>query len=330
MGLTVITGAGGYLGGLLAHAVAQRDGARTVRCVVRRREDADRFARAGFDVACGDLVDRAFCARAVAGAQVVIHAAARLGSGPRAEFFQVNAEATRWLGQAALIEEARFVYVSSIEAYGDFAGRTLTEDQPHLGTGHAYSESKYAGEQAITRLYGDRGRGDYIIVRPGMIYGPNSPYWTHRYLRLASLGSIGVLADRRRFPDGGRVFPVFESDVLDALATAATGSAVASGVYNLVHDEGLTWWDWAWAHHLLAGTGRPHRVPVRRTRLRSALRPRDGRAVLRRRLEVELRHAVIPHEKARAELGWYPRRFRAGMVLCAAHAEDSLFSRESR
>jgi len=310
MGLVVITGAGGYLGGLLAEAYARQLGAARVRCVVRQYSHADRLSALGFQVVSGDLMEAGACESAMADADVVIHAAARLGSGLPAEFFEVNRWMTGWLSEAALKARARLVYVSTIEAYGSFAGRTLTEDQPHIDNDYPYSSSKYAGEQELSRIYRQAGSKNFSIVRPGMIYGPTSPYWTRRYLQKAAQGSIGVLGD------GGRIFPVFDADVVHAVMTAAAADQARGQTYNLVNDERLTWWDWAHAHHMLADRGAPHRESVAALRIRSALRHKLGRPTLARRLEVELRRAEIPHGKAAEELGWRPRRFRAGLVDC--------------
>ncbi|MFE3105266.1 NAD-dependent epimerase/dehydratase family protein [Nocardia tengchongensis] len=311
MGPIVITGAAGYLGGLLAtHYAAARDPAQ-VRCVVRHTVQAGPLASMGCDVLVGDLADPSVCDSAVDGAELVIHAAARLGTGPRSEFFDINVGATERLARACAAGGARFVFVSSIEAYGVFAGRVLTEDQPHLPNRHAYSESKYAGEQAVSRAYRRYGGDRYTIVRPGMIYGPRSPYWTHRYLQRARAGSIGVLGG------GGRIFPVHEADVVNAIATAAVSVRSPGQIYNLVNDEGLSWWDWAHAHHQLVQSGAPHQESVVALRLRSLSRVASGRAGYRRRFEVELRTAVIPHRKAHDHLGWRPRRFKAGVLDCA-------------
>ncbi|MFI9411928.1 NAD-dependent epimerase/dehydratase family protein [Nocardia gamkensis] len=309
----VITGAGGYLGGLLAEAYAREVGAAAVRCIVRQPHQAERLAAAGFDVLCGDLLDASFCARAVADASLVVHAAAKLGTGPRAEFLEMNARVARDLSQAAMRANVhRLVLVSTIEAYGLFDGRTLTEDQGHIRNGHAYSESKFAGEQAVIGTFRAAGLDNFCILRPGMIYGPNSPYWTQRYLRKAREGSIRVLGD------GGRVFPVFESDMVSAVLAAGTNDRASGQVFNIVHDEELTWWDWAAAHHWLAQHGAPRRKSLIATGTQSALRKALGRSSFRRKLEVELRRAVIPHDKAFRELGWSPRGFSAGIALSSS------------
>ncbi|WP_280243767.1 NAD-dependent epimerase/dehydratase family protein [Nocardia abscessus] len=315
MSSVVVTGAGGYLGGIVTEAYARRVGAAAVRCVVRQPRQAERLAEAGFDVLCGDLLDASLCRRAVAGASLVVHAAAKLGTGPRTEFFEMNARVARDLSQAAIRANVdRFVLVSTIEAYGLFDDRTLTEDQGHIRNGHAYSESKFAGEQAVTETFRAAGLDNFCILRPGMIYGPRSPYWTQRYLQKACEGSIRVLGD------GGRIFPVFESDMVSAIMAAGTNDRATGQVFNIVHDEGLTWWDWAAAHHWLAQRGAPRRKSVIATRTQSALRDILGRPNHRRKLEVELRQAVIPHDKAFRELGWSPRAFRAGISLSTSCA----------
>ncbi|WP_331757843.1 NAD-dependent epimerase/dehydratase family protein (plasmid) [Nocardia sp. NBC_01377] len=307
----VVTGAGGYVGGLLCRAYGEQYGAASVRCAVRNPQDAARLAGQGFTVVRGDLIDPEFSRAVVADTDLVIHAAARLGHGTLGEFYKVNRGISERLARAAASSGARMVLVSTIEAYGAFCGRTLEEDAPHRSNGHPYSDSKYAGEQAVTHAYTAAGSSEFVIVRPGAIYGPGSQYWTHRYLwQAARRGGIGVLGD------GGRIFPVFEDDVVDAILAASRHPNAAGRTYNLVNDEGLTWLDWARAHHRAVGRGAPRNESVRALRLRSRIHRCLGLPGFGRRLEVELRRAVIPHERARIDLGWDPRPFLVGMQAC--------------
>jgi nucleoside-diphosphate-sugar epimerase len=79
-----------------------------------------------------------------------------------------------------------------------------------------YGESKALGELLVTKVYRSAGNRGFTIVRPGMVYGPNSPYWTARYLRMAQEGQIRVLGR------GGRVFPVHEDDLVATVIKAAS------------------------------------------------------------------------------------------------------------
>ena len=304
MNTVVITGAGGYVGGLLARSYAPEGGAGAVRCLVRTEQAAAPLRAAGSDVVVGDLRDTSLADRLITAGALVIHAAARLGATPTAEMMAVNVDATARLVRAALGARARrFVFVSSIEAYGDFNGRTLDETQPFVPNANAYAESKALGERAVRSLHEDAGSSAFTILRPGMIYGPHSPYWTHRYLSMARRGRIPVLGH------GGRIFPVYEDDLITAVHLAASRDEAAGQTFNLVHDEGLTWWDWARAHHRLAGHGRPRRQSPALLRVRSRLRQASGRPGRARQLEVQLRTGVIPHQKASDLLGWSPSSF---------------------
>ncbi|WP_439681556.1 NAD-dependent epimerase/dehydratase family protein [Embleya sp. MST-111070] len=308
----LVTGAAGYVGSLVVDALAARVGSGAMRCLVRRPAQADALRARGLEVHMGDLTDARGAEPLVDGCAVVVHAAAQLGSVSRQRAFEVNVDATADLARAAVNARAeRFVFLSSIEAYGLFDGRVLDEEQPHRPGGHVYGESKAAAERVLRGIC-PAGRGTALtILRPGMVYGPRSPYWTGRYRDRALRGPIRVLGP------GGRVFPVFEADVVAAVLRACTGTPVP-GVFNLVADEGLTWWDWARAHHALAGRGRARRESVALLRARSAARRLAGRPGHGRRLEVETRTGSIPHDRAACALGWHPTSFVDGMAACAS------------
>ncbi|WP_441248222.1 NAD-dependent epimerase/dehydratase family protein [Kitasatospora sp. McL0602] len=306
-----VTGAAGYLGGAVARAFAQQRGPESVRCLVRTQEQALPLRAAGFQVQQGDVTDPLVADRLLSGCSAVVHAAARLGAAPREEAFAVNVDATERLARSALRAGlSRFVLISSIEAYGAFAGRVLHEDEPFRPVDHVYAESKALGEQAVREVYRQAGSNAFTLLRPGMVYGPDSEYWTHRYLRKAQNGRIPVLGG------GGRVFPVFEPDLVTAVLRATERDQAAGEAFNLVHDEGLTWWDWAEAHHRLAGRGTPRRRWVPAVKAGSKLRELTGRAGKGRKLEVELRSGTLPNDKARRCLEWSPQPFADAMASC--------------
>ena len=99
-GLVLVTGASGFLGSAIAKAL--REEGRRVRVLVRPsspRVNVD----AGYEVAVGDLLDRASVARALAGVRQVIHTAAdyRLWAPPGEDIVRNNVESTRIIMEEA-------------------------------------------------------------------------------------------------------------------------------------------------------------------------------------------------------------------------------------
>jgi nucleoside-diphosphate-sugar epimerase len=126
-----------------------------------------------------DLTATTDWAFAVAGQQVVIHAAARVhvinetASDPLTAFQVVNVDATLNLArQAVSAGVKRFVFISSIKVNGESTepGHAFTEaDTPNLQD--AYGQSKHEAEQGLRQLSADTGM-EVVIIRPPLVYGP--------------------------------------------------------------------------------------------------------------------------------------------------------------
>jgi 2'-hydroxyisoflavone reductase len=126
----------------------------------------------------------------------------------------------------------QYVFISSISAYADFKKVGIVESDP-VGkiedetieeiTGESYGPLKALCEKAVQDTYGKRG----LVIRPGLIVGPNDPtdrftYWP---VRVARGGD--VFAPEK--PD----VPVQIVDVRDlADFTINLIEAKASGIYN--------------------------------------------------------------------------------------------------
>jgi 2'-hydroxyisoflavone reductase len=138
----------------------------------------------------------------------------------------------------------RYLFVSSISAYADFSeGPSERSARAELAEGHPddellpeyenYGALKALCEDAVTETYGERA----VIVRPGLIVGPNDPtgrftYWPHR---IARGGEFLVPA-----PADGR-FQLIDARDLGAwlVELCADGD---SGAFNAAH-PGFTWAD---------------------------------------------------------------------------------------
>src|SRR6516225_4823024 len=115
-----ITGATGFVGGHLTEACAARGF--TVSTMARPNSDTSLLEQMRVTVQRGALADASLVAKALGGADVVVHCAAKVGDwGPVEEYRAVNVEALRGLLEACKGKKLdRFVQMSSL---GVYAGR---------------------------------------------------------------------------------------------------------------------------------------------------------------------------------------------------------------
>lgn len=191
----LVTGASGLLGGAVARAlVARGDDVRTLQ---RRPSGVDGAA----DV-LGSVTDADVVARAVEGADAVVHLAAKVSlAGAPAEFHEVNVGGTRTLLDAA--ERAgvrRFVQVSSpsVAHLGtSLVGAPATPADPEGARGE-YARTKAAAEVlALGRDTdgGGAGRGGLrvVAVRPHLVWGPGDTQLVERVVDRAAGGRLPLL-----------------------------------------------------------------------------------------------------------------------------------------
>lgn len=182
--VTIVTGAGGWLGTALMAALtdpagrARRD--TEIRPFVRTRVEADAMAALGSQVrpVVGDLrratdLDRLF--DGLTGDVDVIHTAGIIHPATVAEFTTVNVDGTRnMLARADGNGIRRFVHVSSNSPFGTNAhpGDRFRNDEPYHPY-HGYGRSKMEAELAVHEAVD--GGLDAVIVRPPWFYGPHQP-----------------------------------------------------------------------------------------------------------------------------------------------------------
>jgi nucleoside-diphosphate-sugar epimerase len=124
----------------------------------------------------GDLMDKIALREAIKGADIIIHAAAKVSFDPRDRETMLleNVEGTANLVDLALeLSVQRFCHVSSVAALGnqDF-GIPVNEDLSWQNDGQrsAYSESKFQSEMEVWR--GIEEGLQAVIVNPSVILGP--------------------------------------------------------------------------------------------------------------------------------------------------------------
>ncbi|KQW31343.1 hypothetical protein ASE36_03535 [Rhizobium sp. Root274] len=169
MGLTLVTGASGFVGSHLVEEMRRRG--LPVRGITRgAKPDLLNIPSYGADMNWSDCLDTV---------DTVVHLAARVhvmqetASDPLSMFREANVTATINLArQAAEAGVRRFIFVSSIKVNGEFTapGRPFTAAHPPNPQG-PYGVSKAEAEAALMALGHETGM-EITIIRPPLVYGP--------------------------------------------------------------------------------------------------------------------------------------------------------------
>ena len=224
-GVAVVTGATGFIGHALAEAL--RAAGWMVRGVDVSPADG---------VVPGDVSRPGAWARALVGADVVVHAAALVGMPfPRQpeRYWRVNVVGTRRVVEAARTAGARrLVLVSSVVVFGNDFPDQVDETYPVRPTGVPYADTKIAAEQVVLAAHA-AGEVEVTVVRPGDVYGPRS-VWVEQPLRLMRRATAVV-------PGSGRgVFsPVYLDDLVAGVLAASTTPGAAGRVLTLSGGVGV-------------------------------------------------------------------------------------------
>jgi UDP-N-acetylglucosamine/UDP-N-acetylgalactosamine 4-epimerase len=252
----LLTGVAGFIGSNLLEALLGLDqgvvgldnfstGHRKNLEEVRARVSPARWAR--FEMVEGDISELATCQRACAGADFVLHQAAR-GSVPASMADPIGAHRSNVTGFLNMIVAARdakvkrFVYASSSSVYGDDPGLPKVEDKA------GQPLSPYAGTKAMDEMYAGvfaRAFGfDSIGLRYFNVFGPRQdpegayaaviPKWIAALVRRQP---VYVNGDGETSRDFCYIENVVQANLL---AATATDPAATNQVYNIALGERTT------------------------------------------------------------------------------------------
>jgi UDP-glucose 4-epimerase len=305
--LCLVTGGAGFIGSHLVEALTAAG--RRVRVLddfsTGRRENFAGIIPAP-EIIDGDAADAAAVSRAVHGADVVFHLAARASvqfsvEDPLGSHRACATGALQVLDAARRAGVCRVVYAGSASAYGLPAGDVQTEAEP-LRALSPYAAAKLAGEfycQSFAATYGL----ETVVLRFFNIFGPrqraDSPY----------SGVIALFADAmlkgktlRVHGDGlqSRDF-TYVGDVVQALTKAADTPGISGRTYNVGTGRGTSVLDLVAALNRLLGTqAKPEHGAARAGDIRHS---RADISAIRRDLGYE--PAFTFEEGLRRTLDWY-------------------------
>ena len=212
-----------------------------VTAVIHRIGAGSAFlARFGLQQRIADLGDPASLKNVFEGADTVFHCV----TGDRAATVQ---GLTNCLAGAQGAGIRRFVYLSSAVVHGFAPTGVLVETSPlEPAAGSEYAENKTAAEKIIASW---RGGPEIVVLRPSIIYGPRSKYWSEYPARKIVSGTAYLVDEGR-----GHMNDIHIEHLLDAMLLAAHHPKAANQIYVLQDGFGLTWRDYYGALCELLGT----------------------------------------------------------------------------
>lgn len=216
----VITGATGFIGGVLAKQLTSTDW--QIRALVRSAACHKQPKDITAEWVTGDLDDMESLRRLVAGADAIVHCAGAVRGAVQNDFDRVNVDGVARLVQAAAEQNPapRFLLISSLAAR-----------EPQLSH---YATSKLKGEKALATYAGDMF---WSVLRPPAVYGPGDremlPLFQWMFRGIAPL--IGS--------DENRVSLLYVQDLAQAIICWLDNGKHPHRFYELHdgHQNGYSW-----------------------------------------------------------------------------------------
>ena len=241
--LILVTGANGFIGRRVVARLLELGFSR-IRCFVRPSADtailerlASRYPGADLELARGNLISRPDCAEAGSGARIIYHLAAGV-SKSYPDCFTNSVLTTRNLLEVAARTDGfvRFVNVSTIAVYtgmGKRWGAPIDEDSEVERRSHrrgeAYVYGKIKQDQIVERHHLQAGV-PYVIVRPGVVYGPGKASVMGR----VGLDTFGFFAH----VGGSNDLPLtYVENCADAIVLCGLKKNIDSHTFNVVDDD---------------------------------------------------------------------------------------------
>jgi len=211
----LVTGGTGVVGASAVSTLLKHG--HTVRLLSRHAERDGREWSDGVTPIVGDVSDVASIAGAADGCHAVVHLVAIVEeTPPSATFDRVNVEGTRHVvTEAERAGVRKLVYVSSLGCDG---GQS------------PYHRSKLAGETIVREF-----NGDWVILRPGAVYGPGDEHFSVLLKMVRTLPVIPIIGDGAQ-----RIQPIWHEDFAEVIARAVERDDVNGGVYDIAGTEVTT------------------------------------------------------------------------------------------
>jgi nucleoside-diphosphate-sugar epimerase len=240
----LVTGSTGFLGTRVVAKLLEQ-GFRNIRCFARASSDVRRLEElvtrhdgSRLEVVRGNLLSAADCDKAARDVRMVYHLAAGTGEKSFPDAFMNSVVTTRNLLDALLRYGAlkRFVNISSFAVYTnrDKPLRNVLDESCPIETdpnvrGEAYVYAKVKQDELVME-YGRKHAIPYVIVRPGVVYGPGKSAISGR----VGSGAFGIFLHL----GGSNIIPfTYVDNCADAIVLAGIRRGIDGEVLNVVDDD---------------------------------------------------------------------------------------------
>ena len=238
----LITGAAGFIGSRVVKHLIDR-GFRNLVCFVRPSSDLARIEGVvehrpqgtRIEMVRGNLLSPSDCKAACKDVALILHLAAGTGEKSFPDAFMNSVVGTRNLLDAALhsLYFQRLVLVSSFAVYTNRQrSRRLDESCPieeHPKRCDAYCYAKVKQEKIVIE-YAKKSGIQYVVVRPGSVYGAGSSDVTGR----VGLGTFGLFLHL----GGPNTIPfTYVENCAEAIVLAGIVEGVDGEIFNVVDDD---------------------------------------------------------------------------------------------
>jgi len=227
--LILVTGAAGMVGSHVARRAVEAG--YPVRCMVRPTSRCDALANLDVTFCKADLRDPKSLETAVQGAEVIVHAAAKLGDwGPAEEYRVVNVGGLRNLLDAVRQETKlrRWVQISSLGVYPARHHYGTDETIPPDRNGFdGYTRTKAEAEAILERNHRENGL-PVVILRPGFLYGPGDRHVVPRLVEQIAKGHMKRIGDGKNLLNN-----TYVGNLTDAVMLAIEREEAIGEIFNI-------------------------------------------------------------------------------------------------
>jgi nucleoside-diphosphate-sugar epimerase len=318
----LVTGSNGFIGAKVVEILLEY-GFTNLRCFVRPssrlarlQEVLSRFSGCkAVELISGDLLSRNDCRKAAEGISVIYHLAAGFDKSFAGAFMN-SALATRNLMDAFLQrgKPKRFVNVSSFAVYsnlnlkrGVLLDETCRLEEAPQERYDAYGFGKLKQEELV-KEYGERHSLPYVILRPGVVFGPGKRDLSGR----VGNSAFGLFVH----VGGSNLLPLtYVDNCAEAIVLGGLQPGVDGEMFNVVDDELLTSGQFLKEYKKRVARFRSVRIPYSLAYALSLLWEKYSNyskgqlppAFNRRRCSAEWKGNRYSNRKLRERLGWKPR-----------------------